>query len=354
MFNLNKSKTFGYHLPMVISSNIKHGKNNISTNALLNEYKGNLFEYLVAIATARKLGVEAAFLKSFGGEAKERLTFYQHELMSLDKELYSQLPVMADEVASLLDKKHVKSKIKNVLVLGKSAGGSHDESYGECDIMLVSDDSQYPYSLKFCKYGAYVNTKSGGIRSFFKKYFDTFTDNAKAYQENLNNLLDVSFEQMARELYDLANIDFAADDKAFGKLWTGPTLPGQLDDDSHKRLLAHYYRVIEYIDTCFRQMFELDEMSFIKSLAPIAGLMDDQIEQIVCFHDTHKQLQDIKFYSALDHQNAVKDIEFLAFKDNVSSFELRLGKRLLQIRVKPMNIFTVSGLKVNCSMKYIK
>jgi hypothetical protein len=354
MFDLNKSRTFGYHLPMVISSNFKDGKNNTNSNALINEYKGNLFEYLVAISTSKQLGVEGAFLQSFGGEAKERLTFYQYELMELDKDLYKQLPVLAEEVSRLLYNKLKNKQITNVLVMGKSAGASHDESYGECDIMMTSNKSQYPYSLKFCKYGAYVNTKSGGIRSFFNKYFAEYGSIVNNYQEKLNGMLDVSFEQMARELYEASGLDYDADEKAFGPLWKGPTLPGQLEEKSHTHLLAHYYRIIKYMDQCFRELFECDESLFIKSLAPIVGLKDEKIEQIICFHDNNKKAQDIKFYSAKDHREAVKDIEFLDFKDNVSSFEIRLGKRLLQIRVKPMNIFTVSGLKVNCSMKYIK
>ena len=181
MFDLNKSRTFGYDLPMGISSNTTDGKNNTNSNALINEYKGNLFEYLVAISTAKRLGIEAAFLQSFGGEAKQRLTFYQHELMELDRSLYTQLPVFAEEVAELLYKKASDRKIENILVMGKSAGASHDESYGECDIMMVSQKHQYPYSLKFCKYGAYVNTKSGGIRSFFNKYFADYGNKANLF-----------------------------------------------------------------------------------------------------------------------------------------------------------------------------
>jgi hypothetical protein len=40
--------------------------------------------------------------------------------------------------------------------------------------------------------------------------------------------------------------------------------------------------------------------------------------------------------------------------ENVSSVELDIEGDLLQIRVKPMNKFTTTAIKINCSVKFKK
>ena len=52
-----------------------------------------------------------------------------------------------------------------------------------------------------------------------------------------------------------------------------------------------------------------------------------------------------------DLLKAREDLFFHPLKKEVSSFSLGLKDKTLQIRVKPMNKFTVSALKVNCSVK---
>jgi hypothetical protein len=67
--------------------------------ALVNELKGNLFEYLVGSLLARGLNLEAKFVNDFnqqnGGQSKSDLVGYQQWLIEADRNLYLKLPKLA-------------------------------------------------------------------------------------------------------------------------------------------------------------------------------------------------------------------------------------------------------------------
>jgi len=322
-------------------------KNDSVSNALLNEYKGNLFEYLVAAHLAALWKIEKPFLLSFGGEAKKRLTFYQNELLKADPDLYHQLGPSALKAAHLIDHYYGQLSFHNILVLGKSAGGSHDESFAECDIMLCSDLEDIPVSLKFCKKGAYVNTKSAGIRSFITKYFKAFPK-AVLFQEELNHFLDLSFESMGRAMYDKCDLVY----DNFGDHWNESDLPGELPSHLKEILLNHYYNVCSKLFTTIKEFYKSDPEMFFDSLLPIIGIGRDDIVQVTCFHKNGHHIESIEFFDKKDFVALKSSLAFLDYKKETSSFEISLKDKILQIRVKPMNVFTVSGLKVNCSLKY--
>ena len=52
-----------------------------------------------------------------------------------------------------------------------------------------------------------------------------------------------------------------------------------------------------------------------------------------------------------DLDEELRSLKFRMDDKEKSSFEISLSKILLQIRCKPMNKFTVPGLKINCSIK---
>ena len=68
--------------------------------ALLNELKGNLFEYLVGSFMARNLKIERQFIESFGGEIRSQLTNYETWIRNYEPELLKQLPVLARTMAN--------------------------------------------------------------------------------------------------------------------------------------------------------------------------------------------------------------------------------------------------------------
>jgi len=66
--------------------------------ALINEFKGNLFEYLVGHSLACLAQVESRFIQSFGGELRSRLSEYESWLRVHDQELIYALPSLRESV----------------------------------------------------------------------------------------------------------------------------------------------------------------------------------------------------------------------------------------------------------------
>ena len=339
------------------------------SEALLNEIKGNLFEYLVAQFLSRHFKCEGEFLRAFsqvaGGRAMRDLQSYQSWLQSSDPELYTRLPLLSQEVVSELIKDRVleDKKVTNILVTGKSGAVSGQESFKEADIWIQTKGEDVPVSLKLCKRGAFVNTKSGGIRSFLAKYFTNFPD-ALVFQASLNQVLDQSFQQMAESLYEWADIPFELWSPANGSTQFSPTwqerglpeLPGELPSEAREFLFLHYHRVISEIHRAFISFYDEDQLLFANCLGSLVGMGLNNLYQVTCFHKEGKagaryQLDSLKTYSWSEFNNDLKQLKFSPLKDKISSFELGLGHKKLQIRVKPMNKFTVSALKVNCSLK---
>ncbi|MDC1174403.1 hypothetical protein OAT67_03360 [Bacteriovoracaceae bacterium] len=338
------------------------------SEALINELKGNLFEYLVAQELATRFHVLSQFYSSFAGELKHRLGQYELWLRDNDPLLMTQLPKLALKVVeSIIDTIPVKKKIEGVFIIGKTSANI-DDHFKEADIVLTEGESQndtdviHPISIKLCKTNAFVNTKSGGIRSFLTKYFHLF-DTIKEYQsvekeqEKLNELLDFSFERMGKELYDEMNLSFQG---SFDQQWTSSHLPGQLPENLNKIVLQHYYRMNEALHYSFQRLKALNDNIFQKCLQSLLGFGREDLIQVICFHGPSKNVDRYDFKSVeINHKNQEEALGFqFSSSDNSyktkSSFELGNGKLSLQVRIKPMNVFTTKALKVNCSIKSTK
>ena len=322
--------------------------------ALINEFKGNLFEYLVGAALARSIGAEGEFLRTLSDELALRLRGYEDWLWQNDSQLAEQLPRLAhatsEYILSNLDQKFIK-----VLVIGKLAGGSHDESFGEADLLLIAqDETPIPLSLKFCKKGAYVNTKSAGIRSFLSKYFSD-VPNIDMAQQQVNIVLDESFSELAQVLHERHGLEASSN---FGSAWKEaglPLLPGELNQDDQNLLQQHYAKIISLISKTLGHAFEHSRSEFNRSLAAILGLKVHGMIQVTC---SHKESKTSRY--ELDHISIVREGERLGQLDqarfypvagNLASFNVEFPWGILQIRVKPMNKFTQAALKVNCSVR---
>lgn len=326
--------------------------------ALLNELKGNLFEYLVGSLMARELKIERMFIKSFGGEIRNQLTDYEAWIRIHEPELLKQLPLLASSMAKELCKV-LPDKVSNILVMGKTAGGSHNESFNEADIMVICEDINYPISLKLCKDHSFVNTKSGGIKSFFSKYFSEFKD-IKPIQKSINSLVDENFIAMGHELHSMAGLEFQG---RFDEAWreSGLTeLPGQLDEDMNRVLRQTYYSLIEKMYDAFTALYNEDKDLFIRSIYPLMGLGDINLIQATCFHKSSTKGENTQKYllsrthifEGRELKEEASNVQILPLKKGISSFEVKLKNQTLQIRVKPMNKFTQAAFKVNCSLKF--
>lgn len=321
--------------------------------ALINEFKGNLFEYLVAQNISRHFNVEGEFIRSFGGEIRKQLTEYDHWLRVNEPSLIKHLPVLAKDVSNQLIN-FLPKEIKRVLVIGKSAGGSHNKSWDEADILIeVSDSELIPISLKLCKSNAFVNTKSAGVKSFISQYFACF-DKANYFQNLINDGLERRFQEMAKDLHDRVSLEFFGRfDHRWGELGYSE-LPGQLPKELNQVVVQTYYDCVEDVYNCIKSFIEDDINKFSDSVLPLIGIGNQDIVQVTCFH---KEVKGEKYLPSGVHVIESKDllknhsVELLPLKKGISSFEIHIGQLRLQIRIKPMNKFTSAAFKVNCSIK---
>lgn len=322
--------------------------------ALINEFKGNLFEYLVGLQLAKHAQVEADFLKSVEPHLLERLRAYEDWLWGHDEQLAMELPVLATRACEeLLNKLPVN--LKRVIVIGKLAGGSHDDTYGEADLLIFDRNEKIiPISLKLCRRGAYVNTKSAGVRSFLSKYFATIPA-ITLLQERVNYVLDESFTELAQAFHQRHGLE---ESDRFAAAWENaglPQLPGDLVDDDQLQLQQHYGKVIGVIYEGFSKALKENHKAMVQSFLTLLGFHNPDLVQLTCYYSNDKQgryqLDRLHFMNLETRLKQFAAIEVVPPKDQQASFSMQFDGGTFQIRVKPMNKFTQPALKINCSVR---
>ncbi len=322
----------------------------IQNEALINELKGNLFEFLVGRELASLNKLEGQFLSAIPEDFHERLRGYENWLREHSEELLTQLPVLAKDTAGFLRSK-INHKMTGVLVVGKLAGGSHDQRLGEADLLVRTTSELIPISLKLCKEKSFVNTKSAGVRSFFSKYFGHSFPNAKKSQEQLNHRLDKYYIELSRKLHSMAGLN---PEPQFGNAWLEaglPELPGQLDPEMNKVLKDHYHEMILLFYQTWRELLTENKNLFLDSMMPLLGFGLEEVNQLSCFYSGNYNFSYSSYKKRTSYRDALVDAELRGPKSGLSSFEMQMKDCIFQVRLKPMNKFTVSGLKVNCSLK---
>lgn len=336
----------------MILQGLESFENQAQNAALANEFKGNLFEYLVGLALARSHSLETSFLANIPASFRQQLSYYETWLRTHDLALLKSLPLLATEAARFFEQHH-SLVLSDLALVGKLATGPQHDQFSEADLVLFDQQMESHYlSVKFCKVNAFVNTKSGGIGSFLSKYFHRFPSSQQD-QQQLNGKNKFFFDCMGKTLYDMAELEWPGH---FDQQWVNSghsELPGQLPAEMNQVLLHYYSQVIAEIHLIFSKYYQHNPQVFAQALWPLMGLSDEKMTILSCFYRATAE-QPCK----LDHfkleridSEVLKTLSFSDFKSSVSSFELKFASKSLQIRVKPMNKFTVPGLKINCSVK---
>lgn len=351
-------------------------KNKLSISqqeAYINEYKGYLFEFLVASQFARAATVENKFYQSIPKEHLDRLMSYEAKIRVFDPALLSSILELSKKTFLecenyLVEHKvgfYSRNKIKNVHLVGRSKSIKNEEA----DIVLEMSDEvievqkfravKIPISLKMSKSNAFVNTKSGGIKSFLSTYF-SYSDKAEMLQEKVNLVVDIAFSKMVNFFHDNVGLDL--DGLGFSQEWSDSNfaeLPGELPKELKNQLLAYYNEVSKILLDSLHILYNDNPKMFRGSFLPICGIGNDEIMQVILFYDVNKD--GFYIYEKVlinNYEKIIHNLESLNFsktfeKRTDSSFEFICLDFLLQLRVKPMNKFTVPALKVNCSIKYL-
>ncbi len=331
--------------------------NQLQIESLLNECKGNLFEFLVAQSLSRRFKKEDIFLLSLQRDFRGRLQFYEETIRHHDSELLKNLPLLAEAVSTNLEQ-HALFKNKSNLsftVIGKMVATNANELWNETDIVAMEElpdgsHKKHFLSLKLTKDHSYTNTKSAGIKSFIEKYFSSFGELASIYQARLNQAVDESFYMMGHKLYAMIDQDFKG---SFDTRWssTQTELPGELGSEMREVVHDNYFRVAVKVREYLGELYKNNPEIFYQSLHALCGFGNPDIVQVSCFHQ-NALLKDIQIKTQSDmFANTASEITVKELTPGVGSFDIAFEKFVLQIRVKPMNKFTTAAYKINCSIK---
>jgi hypothetical protein len=325
----------------------------IQKEALINELKGNLFEFLVGQRLANSYGIEGAYMSSLSPEFKDRLQTYELWLRTNSTDLLEKLPGLARSTADFF-KEREDLDIDAILLVGKVLGGSSDQRAKEADLLLKTQTGIKSLSLKLCKEHSFVNTKSAGARSFYPRYFSKNFPSSQGAQNNLNHRLEEDYKELSLALHEMAGLD---PEERFGKAWQEaelPLLPGQLNSEMNQRLKGHYYYMIQSFFEVWEKLFKKDKKKFMDSMMPLLGFGDSELIQLSCFYSGDYQMSCLDLKKAQPYRLKLESAELIPPKEGLSSFEMKMDDCSFQVRLKPMNKFTVPGLKVNCSLKLQK
>ena len=315
--------------------------------AYTNEYKGNLLEFLVGQQLAKHFQQEQDYFQGITPRFFQQLISYEQQLRQLNPQLAQMLPAYAQKLANLAIAEFAWAR-PQIRLVGKLASSN---DYQEADLFIQEQSRIFPLSIKFTKHHAYINTKSGGIKSFVSKYFGVFPQ-ATEMQQELNRQITIAFFQMGEQMYQLAGGSFPG---KFDATWPWK-LPSELPAPYHSFLLVYYQKVIVSIFDLFQRLYQDDPQSFARCLSQLVGHSGEHIYHLFAFHSgDYADLAAAKFVLLAPefYQLPWRKIKLTPYEPGRSFFEIELPQFLLQIRVKPMNIYTVPALKVNCSIRMI-
>ena len=310
--------------------------------ALLNEYKGNLFEFLVAGEVAKLKNCESLFLKSINSSFSSMLKQQESYIRNFYPDLLVKLPILAKRLAESICAKLSIDKVKKISLIGKSAATSVSEYLGEADLIICGPHKEYLISVKLNKATAATNTKSAGVKSFLVKYFHDAYD----VQQKVNKEFDKLFDEFSFSLHNENALEW---DRNFNE-WAMrglPSLPGELTGKSRQLYLDFIH---DASDLYYRAVKDLSHSShFYKSIFSLIGFSKSEIIQATCYHKDNYNHGDFQVISIED---TISDEFEIIEKKGTSYFEIKFNSLSLHIRIKAMNKFINKSFKVNCSVKY--
>lgn len=319
----------------------------IQSTSLLNEYKGYLFEFLVAQNCARESNIEVEFLSSIPEGFIKMLKQQEDFIREFYPHLLVDLPILASSLSKNI-LKYINKKVIKVKIIGKYAS-SLDKKSEEADIILYCSDKKYPISLKISKNTSFVNTKSAGVKSFIGKYFYQ-CDNSQDYQRHFSGDFDLIYNKFTRSIHEVYNIDYTDDFHSWmeGDL---PHLPGELNNEGRKIYTSMISELSQKLFFYLEKLYKENPIEFLESLPPLCGFSSNNLIQAICFYKIKDGHYELKFEKLSSFDQRINQC-LLSKNSSSGSLSIKINECSLQIRVKAMNKFTNKGFKVNCAVKY--
>jgi hypothetical protein len=317
-----------------------------SKEALFNEVKGSLFEYLIAKKIAALKSEEMAFHQSIDKNYLNVLS--QQDRMV--RQFYPEMLPFLSEVSNQTAEEIVRffgEVPGSPKLMGKFINSSLQSDLAEADLIVQSSRGLVPISIKLNKKNSFVNTKSAGIKSFFQQYFSFLPAH---YQSDFNQFVDLEFSRMAVELHSSVDLEYPGNFSDWVKQGLSE-LPGELGESERAILKEYYARIAKKMYEILTDAQQQNAALFAQSLAPLMGFGKSDILQVICFHDFKQSYQaTIDIHTLDDVSSFFSEVKILT-PNSTASVEVQMGNWILQIRVKPMNKFTTTAIKINCSIK---
>lgn len=318
----------------------------INKEALFNEVKGSLFEYLVGLKLSQRVNRELEFIQNIDRNYLAVLGQQDRMVRQFYPEMLSFLSDASIKCEEKLTEKY-GHQWRSIKLLGKLSSSQLQEDFKETDLLLINEiGEQLLLSLKLNKKSAFVNTKSAGVRSFLTQYFP-FIDHSS--QNEFSHVIDMEFNVMSSLVHENHDLEFTGNYHQWVR--TGlPELPGDLEENDREILIKYYAKVARKLHEILTNGYQQNPQSFVERLYPLMGFSDPRIIQVICYHDFKSRGEcDIDIHDYKDVYDTT--ISIRDFKDT-ASIEIESTKWVLQIRIKPMNKFTTTAMKVNCAVKF--
>lgn len=300
---------------------------------------------MVGLEVAKLIDYEHKYTLSLAPNFHQLLRHYQAYIIEHDPELASFLAPEAKRTAEAILEIDKSRDWKRVSVLGKVAANDQGLNH-EGDLILESDQSTLPISLKVARKGSFLNTKSAGIRSCLTKYFS-----ASDEQEQLNQIQEMEFAKLSRSLEELNGLNPTSDFSSWKQAGLDE-LPGSLKDEARVLLNDYYARLLASFSKSVEQIRETSPDKFIQATKSLSGFAHAEVIQVVMFYDRDQQGNyrsgDIATYTTPHF----KQLPQIRFDGGNTSLYIQNDEFRLQLRIKPMNVFTTKAIKINSSMRH--
>jgi len=256
------------------------GNQNTNKEALFNEVKGSLFEFLVSKSWAQAAGEELAFIKSIDANYLSVLSQQDRMVRQFYPELGEFLRNIGDQTANAFVE-YIGEIPKTPKLLGKFSNSDISHDIHETDILLNSSKGELSVSLKLNKKSSFVNTKSGGIKSFFEVYFPFLPSEI---QKEFNNFVDQQFVEVSYSLHEHNGWEYSGEYSLWVKNGKSE-LPGELSEEERLILKNYYAKISQRVHEILSNALKENRELFMKSIPSLMGYSSQNIIQLVCFHD---------------------------------------------------------------------
>ncbi|MDH4468830.1 MAG: hypothetical protein QE271_12295 [Bacteriovoracaceae bacterium] len=305
-----------------------------------NEWKGLLFEYLVASAIAEKYSLQKDFHNTLPLNLIAQLDRYQKELYQSSPLIYERLTCWPKIAANYFHQRNPLEKMMAVSLGQKNTSLGH-----EGDIFIKSERQNFWISLKLAKMNSFINTKSGGVKSFLINYFPG--PQTQSLQNDFNEQSEIDFYQFAKQLHELRKIPFSGNFQNWRQAHL-TELPGELPKEEHNLFSQFMVKQISNLKEKLKIIFENDPTLFLTHLRPLVGITHSEIIPFYIYH----QEDDLTCFIPDYKRHLLSSFSWKQDNHDIFSFSLDFDQFELQIRLKPMNKFTAPSPKVNCSVKW--